>query len=124
MIGQEINIYTEVVKLGRDPQRADITFYTPNTNSSISGLHTRIERKDGTWYIIAISHSGSETFVDNYAIPFNEPYHLQNSQTVRLGYMGQQPVIFTFSTMPIDTPVQTTVFDYRKTDITNELIGE
>ena len=38
--------------------------------------------------------------------------------------MGQQPVIFTFTTIPIDTPIQTTEFDFRKTDITNELTGE
>jgi hypothetical protein len=123
MIGQELKIYTEVVKLGRDPQRADMTFYTPDVNSSISGLHARIERVNGAWRIVAVSQSGSETFVDDYAIPFNEPQSLQSGQTVRLGYLAQQPIVFTFDILGVIDPVGKTdignVQDYRKTDVSN-----
>ena len=68
MIGQELKVFTEAVKLGRDPQRADMTFYAPEANSSVSGLHARIERVNGSWRIISVSQS-SETFLDDIAIP-------------------------------------------------------
>lgn len=97
MVNQDIKIYTESVKLGRDPQKSDLTFYTPDANSSISGLHCRIERVGGSWRIVALSSSGSETFVEDQAIPFNEPYPLQSGQTVRMGYLAQQPVVFQFN---------------------------
>lgn len=117
LIGQELKIYTEVIKLGRHPQLADLTFYTPDVNSSISGLHARIERVNGAWRIVAVSQSGSETFVDDYAIPFNEPQSLQSGQTVRLGYLAQQPVVFTFSSIVADAPARKAGTDFRATDV-------
>lgn len=44
MIGQKLKITTEMVKLGRDPQRADMTFYTLDALTSVSGLHARLEK--------------------------------------------------------------------------------
>lgn len=96
MINQELKIFTESVKLGRDPQKADMTFHAPDAKSSVSGLHARIEKVNGAWRIVAISQSGSETFVNEAAIPFNEPYRLTSGQKIRLGYLAQQPVVFTF----------------------------
>lgn len=97
MINQELKIFSESVKLGRDPQKADMTFHAPEANSSVSGLHARIEKVNGAWRIVAVSQSGSETFVDDSVIPFNEPYPLHSGQVVRLGYLAQQPVVFTFN---------------------------
>ena len=129
MINQELKIYTESVKLGRDPQKADMTFYSPEAKSSISGLHARIERVNGSWRIVAVSQSGSETFIDDNAIPFNEPQPLQNGKTVRLGYLAQQPIVFIFSTLIADSPSRITDVrkteietEYRKTDISGETI--
>ena len=96
MVNQELKIYSELVKLGRDPQKADLTFFTPDSNSSVSGLHCRIERIGGSWRIIPLSTSGSETFVDDQSLPFNEPSSLESGQTVRMGYLAQQPVVFQF----------------------------
>ncbi len=121
MIGKELNIFTEVVRLGRDPQRADMTFYGIDVNTSISGLHARIERVNAAWRIVAVSQSGSETFVDDSAIAFNEPYPLESGRTVRLGYDAQQPVVFIFNTVGIAEPAvrknETEFNDYRKTDV-------
>lgn len=97
MINQELKIYSESIKLGRDPQKADMTFYAPDANSSVSGLHARIEKVNGIWRIVAVSSSGSETFVDESPIPFNEPYSLNTGQVIRLGYLAQQPVVFSFN---------------------------
>jgi hypothetical protein len=98
MINQELKIFTESVKLGRDPQKADMTFHAPDAKSSVSGLHARIEKVNGAWRIVAVSQSGSETFINEVAIPFNEPRLLTNGQVIRLGYLAQQPVVFTFQT--------------------------
>ncbi|MHC1598967.1 MAG: FHA domain-containing protein, partial [Candidatus Methanofastidiosia archaeon] len=121
MIGKDLKIYTERVKLGRDPQLADMTFYTPDAKSSISGLHASIEKANGLWRIVAVSTSKSETFVDDAAIPFNQPCPLNNGQTVRLGYLAQQPVTFTFNTdTQSDAPRKTNIVgddDINKTDV-------
>ena len=123
MIGQELKVFTEAVKLGRDPQRADMTFYAPEANSSVSGLHARIERVNGAWRIISVSQS-SETFLDDIAIPSNEPYPLQSGSTIRLGYPAQQPVVFSFypavgiTEMP-PRRTETGDVDIRKTDVSD-----
>lgn len=102
MIGQELKIYTESVRLGRNPQLADMSFYGPNVTTSVSGLHARLEKMSGRWRIVALSQSGSETFINDQPIPFNEPVWLQNNQKVRMGYFAQQPVILIFHTEQIE----------------------
>lgn len=124
MINQELKIFTESVKLGRDPQKADMTFHSPDTKSSVSGLHARIEKVNGNWQITAVSQSGSETFVDEVPIAFNTPYPLRSGQKIRLGYHAQQPVVFIFNTevgtMNVDDGLSTGSYDVRKTEIVNE----
>ena len=93
--GQEITVFTESIKLGRDPAQSSYTFFA-DTNSSVSGLHCRIERVSGTWRIVAVSKSGSETFLDGEPIPFNQPVPLFDGQIIRMGYPNQQPVVFEF----------------------------
>ncbi|MCC6261736.1 MAG: FHA domain-containing protein [Anaerolineales bacterium] len=115
MINQELKIHTESIKLGRDPQKADMTFYGANVNSSISGLHARIERVNHAWRIVALSASGSETFIDDYPIPFNEPTPLNGGQVIRLGYPAQQPVVFEF--VELSQSVRKTESGTRITDI-------
>ena len=121
MINQELKIFTESVKLGRDPQKADLTFHSPDTKSSVSGLHARIEKVDGNWRITAVSQSGSETFVDEVAIPFNTQRTLRNGQKVRLGYHAQHPVVFIFnsevSNLTSDDANATGGYDLGKTEI-------
>lgn len=98
LLHQNLNIYTERINLGRDPQQADLAFYSPSSKTSISGLHARIERMNGAWQIVAVSGSQSETFVENKAIPFHQPYPIYDGQIIRLGYPAQQPVEFEFQT--------------------------
>ena len=121
MINQELKIFTESVKLGRDPQKADLTFHSPDTKSSVSGLHARIEKVDGNWRITAVSQSGSETFVDEVAIPFNTQRPLRNGQKVRLGYHAQHPVVFLFnsdiSNTTMDNVNATGSYDLGKTEL-------
>jgi hypothetical protein len=80
----------------------------------VSGLHAILERVNGKWRLVAVSQSRSETFVDNYAIPFNDPIYINSGQQVRLGYLAQQPVVFEFQTQ---VSSGTEINDPRKTDV-------
>lgn len=117
-----LSIKTESIKLGRDPRLADYTFYK-DENSSISGLHCRIERHMGQWRIVAVSESRMETFLDEQPIPFDQPINLLSGQTIRLGYPAQQHVTLKFVSLIADTtPSRVTDVngesqsDVRKTD--------
>lgn len=125
VLNQDLTIYTERVNLGRDPQQADLTFYSPDAKTSISGLHARIERMNGTWRVVAVSGSKSETFVDNEAIPFHQPYPIRDGQTIRLGYPAKQPVEFEFRTdMPDEEDIlrktEVNMTEINKTDVSPE----
>jgi pSer/pThr/pTyr-binding forkhead associated (FHA) protein len=96
MMNQELKIFTESVSLGRDPQMADFTFYS-DSNSSISGVHAKLELKNGEWKVIGVSKSGNETFLEDEAIPNFQPYPIYSGQRVRIGYIGQQPVEMEFT---------------------------
>lgn len=94
LIGQDLPVYTEAVKLGRDDRKSDLIFYSMDTNSSVSGLHARIERVGGFWRIVAISES--QTSVNNDVIPPNQPRQLNSGDRIRLGYPARQSVEFEF----------------------------
>ena len=53
------SIFTESVKLGRDPNVSDYTFYSLNSDCSVSGEHAILVKKRDGWKIIAVSQSGS-----------------------------------------------------------------
>ena len=115
VIGQELKVFTESVKLGRDPAQADFTFYS-DTNSSISGLHARLEKVNSNWRIVAISKSNQETFIDGNAIPMLEPQALHDGQVIRLGYPAQQCVELEFHTENLPEPIHSS----RRTKIQND----
>ncbi len=97
MVGQELQIFSDVVRLGSDPDQVDFAFY-PEVNTSISGLHARLERTGGRWRIEALSQSHSETFVNEEALPFHMPLDLYSGDIIRLGYVDQYPVSLHFLT--------------------------
>jgi hypothetical protein len=95
LIDKELKVFTESVTLGRDPTQADFTFYS-DSNSSISGLHSKIERSNGQWRLVGISKSGNETFLDDKPISNFEPQIIRSGQRIKMGYDGQQPVELEF----------------------------
>lgn len=113
LINQHLKVSTESVRLGRDPRKADFTFFE-DSNSSISGLHCRVERFGGSWRVVAVSESGNETFIDESPIPFNQPVPIRSGQVIRMGYPAQQPVELEFVVVE---PVASAVDDPRKTDV-------
>lgn len=126
MIGQELKVFAESVKLGRNPQLADMTFYGPDILTSVSGLHAKLEKVNGGWRIVALSESRSETFIDDQPLNFHEPSPISDGQKIRMGYPAQQPVILIFSSAPNDSPRKTQVGsdDPRRTDVSMPDLNE
>lgn len=90
------SIFTESVKLGRDPNISDYTFYTLNSECSVSGEHAHLIKKRDGWKIIAVSSSGSPVFVDEQRINMHEEVPLKSGQLVELGYQDLGSALFRF----------------------------
>ena len=97
LIGEELNIFTESVKLGRDPAQADFAFFNPDSKSTVSGLHAEIRRQNGQWLLENYSSSG-ETVLNGSRIPDDKPAIIYQGDRIRLGYLAQQCVEFEFGT--------------------------
>lgn len=92
LVGQELQIFSRTVRLGRDPRQTDLTLYT-DRNSSVRRLHARIEHTGDAWQIVTVPESGAETFVNGQAIPVDVPQRLSFGDRIQLGYTGQDPVV-------------------------------
>lgn len=90
------SIFTESVKLGRDPNISDYTFYSINSECSVSGEHAHLVKKRDGWKIIATSHSNSPVFVDGQRINMHQEYPIVNGQTIELGYQDLGSAVFRF----------------------------
>lgn len=90
------SIFTESVKLGRDPNVSDYTFYSLNSDCSVSGEHAIIVKKRDGWRIIAVSQSGSPVFVDEQRIPMHQEIPIHSGQLIELGYQDLGSALFRF----------------------------
>lgn len=90
------SIFTESIKLGRDPNISDYTFYTLNSECSVSGEHAHLVKKRDGWKIIAVSASGSPVFVNEQRIKMHEEVPLKSGQLVELGYQDLGSALFRF----------------------------
>jgi hypothetical protein len=96
MIGKDLPVFSEAVTLGRDPAKSDLIFFGPDSVTSVSGSHCKLQKLQSGWQIIAVSTSRSETYLDETPLPFLNPVSISEGQKVRMGYLGQQPVEFVF----------------------------
>ncbi len=90
------SIFTESVKLGRDPNVSDYTFFSLDSECSVSGEHAHLVRKLDGWKIIAVSQSGSPVFIDGQRIQMHQEVPIQSGQTIELGYQDLGSALFTF----------------------------
>lgn len=90
------SIFTESIKLGRDPNISDYTFYTLNSECSVSGEHAHLVKKRDGWKIIAVSASGSPVFVNEQRIKMHEEVPLKSGQLIELGYQDLGSALFRF----------------------------
>lgn len=90
------SIFTESIKLGRDPNISDYTFYSLNSECSVSGEHAHLVKKRDGWKIIAVSASGSPVFVNEQRIKLHEEVPLKGGYLVELGYQDLGSALFRF----------------------------
>ena len=90
------SIFTESIKLGRDPNISDYTFYSLNSECSVSGEHAHLVKKRDGWKIIAVSASGSPVFVNEQRINMHEEVPIKSGQLVELGYQDLGSALFRF----------------------------
>ena len=112
MIGKELPVFSESITMGRDPAKSDLVFYNPDSVTSVSGAHCKLQKLQSGWQITAISTSRSETYIDEEPLPFLNPVSIAEGQKVRMGYLGQQPVEFVFH---IKETASSSSIDPRKT---------
>lgn len=99
------SIFAESVKLGRDPNVSDYTFFSLNSECSVSGEHAHLVKKRDGWVIIGVSASKSPVFVDGKQITLHEEVPLKHGQVVELGYEDLGSAMFRFiEVAPSDVP--------------------
>jgi len=84
------------VILGRDPKQADITFFTPSSECSVSGKHAQLILKSDGWRIIGISSSQSPIFVDGEQQRLHTEIPITNGTKIELGYEDMGSAFFEF----------------------------
>lgn len=100
------SIFTQSVKLGRDPNVSDYTFFSLNSECSVSGEHANLVKKRDGWVIIGVSASKSPVFVDGQQINLHEEVSLKHGQVVELGYEDLGSALFRFiEVAPSETPM-------------------
>jgi len=90
------SIFTESVILGRDPKQADITFFTPSSECSVSGKHAQLILKSDGWRIIGISSSQSPIFIDGEQQRLHTEIPITNGTRIELGYEDMGSAFFEF----------------------------
>ncbi|MHA1279109.1 MAG: FHA domain-containing protein [Candidatus Helarchaeota archaeon] len=90
------SIFAESVILGRDPKQADITFFTPAAECSVSGKHAQLILKSDGWQIIGISSSQSPIFIDGEQQRLHTEIPITTGTKIELGYEDMGSAFFEF----------------------------
>lgn len=93
--GSTIEIYSEKTNLGSDLSYSDFAFY-PNEDSTVSGLHCKLESIQGKWWVTALSASGSPTVVNGRKLFLNDREEVQDGSKIQLGVDFQKYVVLEF----------------------------
>lgn len=81
--GMDIPIEQNMVKLGRDPAKADVTFYTGQT-SSVSSLHCSLRNYRDRFYITDHGSTNGTT-VNGEPLEAETPHELESDDEIVLG---------------------------------------
>lgn len=93
--GMEIPIEQNLVKLGRDPAKADITFYTGQT-SSVSSLHCSLRHYRERYYITDHGSTNGTT-VNGEALEEETPLEVETGDEIVLGDVASNGVRLIFT---------------------------
>lgn len=95
MIGEPLSIVKPTTVLGRNPQKADIIFYS-DEESSVSRVHCTIQL-DGSEFKITDNGSRSGTRVNGWQLKPNDPMPLGNDAEVVMGDLGKNGIKLKFN---------------------------
>jgi hypothetical protein len=93
LIGESINIYTNVTTLGRDKRVTDIQFYTSDEPSSVSAQHCTLRHVRGRFSLMDDSSSNGTQVNGRYV---DEPVLLNDGDEITLGIPDRQGVVVRF----------------------------
>jgi hypothetical protein len=93
--GMEIPIEQNLVKLGRDPAKADITFYTGQT-SSVSSLHCSLRHYRERFYVTDHGSTNGTT-VNGEVLEAETPFELESGDKIVLGDVASNGVSLVFT---------------------------
>ena len=84
LVGETLDLITDITTLGRDPQLSDIQLFDEHERSSISGQHCTIQFDQGS-FRITDNGSANGTAVNGNPIAADDPYPLQDGDEIILG---------------------------------------
>jgi hypothetical protein len=97
LMGEEVNIYANTTKLGRNPKLCDVQLIDEDDISTVSGLHCTIQYDPGRGvFLITDDNSANGTFVNNHPLPPNDPRVLQDGDEIILGEIARRGAKVTF----------------------------
>ncbi len=108
--GQEIEIHANITKLGRDPQRAEVLFYRPSDESTVSGLHCTLTHQSGRFMLVD-NESSNGTMVNHQRCAPNQSVELKDNTEIVLGNIRSHGARLIFRTQPAKTNVATQLGD-------------
>jgi hypothetical protein len=96
MIGETLNITMRSTKLGRDPKRTDISFYS-DTQSSVSRLHATVELDEDNAFRLTDNGSSAGTRLNGRPIPRDAGVLLDDGDEIVLADLSQRGVKLRFN---------------------------
>ena len=96
LLGETLDIITDITTLGRDPQLSDIQLYDVDERSSISGQHCTIQFDQDRFHIID-NGSANGTAVNGNPLLADDPYPLNDGDEIQLGHQARRGATLRFA---------------------------
>lgn len=96
LIGETLDLITDITTLGRDPQLSDIQLYDMAERSSISGQHCTIQFDQDRFHIID-NGSANGTAVNGNLLLADDPYPLNDGDEIQLGHKARRGATLRFA---------------------------
>lgn len=91
LVGEDIDIYTVQTRLGRNPKLCDIQLVDEDDISTVSGLHCTIQFDAAqNTFFLTDDNSANGTILNGELLEANEPYVLNDGDTITLGEIARR----------------------------------
>jgi hypothetical protein len=91
LVGEDIDVYTQQTRLGRNPKLCDIQLVDEDDISTVSGLHCTIQYDPAQdSFFLTDDNSANGTLLNGELLEANEPYVLSGGDTIILGEIARR----------------------------------